>query len=169
MPSPTPEQADQTPAAEPEPNRLPVGTLHCRFCSHLLLATTRDIPRLPRRKDPSKDAAIILPLPSEPADPTEDEPGGQNQHSTLLLSTTIPDRKPTLVRREDGIEKRIFLRCGRCRVVVGYFLDEVHFPSDIEDRGKVVYLLPGGLMETEAMGDEDRLKATDREWAAANW
>ncbi|PGH09234.1 hypothetical protein AJ80_07711 [Polytolypa hystricis UAMH7299] len=53
----------------------------------------------------------------------------QRQHTTLLLSTTHPDRKPVIIRRSDGFEKRLCLRCGRCRVVVGYVLDEVHFPS----------------------------------------
>jgi hypothetical protein len=155
----------------PDPARLPVRTLHCRFCNHLLLASSRDIARLPRRREPAKDAAIILPLPAEPEEEEEIEEEGtarkarsQHQHATLLLSTTLADRKPTLVRRDDGIEKRLFLRCGRCRVPVGYFLDGVHFPAG--DQGKVVYLLPGALMDTDSMGEEDRLKAMDREWSS---
>ncbi|RAH42799.1 uncharacterized protein BO95DRAFT_445717 [Aspergillus brunneoviolaceus CBS 621.78] len=183
-PPPTPKQ------------RLPIHTNHCRFCNHLLLATTRTITTLPRRKPPAQDAALILPLPraeEEEEDEEEDDeldtnnnPKAENAaakqpHYTILLSTTIPDRKPTLVRREDGFEKRLLLRCGRCRVVVGYFLDAVHFPSteitkeaageDEEDdgnrRAKVVYLLPGALMETGVMeaNDVEKLGAMDREWA----
>ncbi|KAE8394519.1 hypothetical protein BDV23DRAFT_190111 [Aspergillus alliaceus] len=180
------EQQHQTPKP-----RLPVRTHHCRFCNHLLLASTRDIPSLPRRKDPAKDNAIILPLPAPTASHHNDESDDETEadpvtgsgatsttklqkHYTILLSTTVPDRKATLVRREDGFEKRVFLRCGRCRVVVGYFLGRVHFPeTDEEDRDgdgdrergeKVVYLLPGALVETERMGDEDVLKGGDAEW-----
>ncbi|OJJ99831.1 hypothetical protein ASPACDRAFT_1888488 [Aspergillus aculeatus ATCC 16872] len=170
--------------------KLPIHTNHCRFCNHLLLATTRTITTLPRRKPPAQDAALILPLPrAEEEDdeldtnnnPKTENAAAKQPHYTILLSTTIPDRKPTLVRREDGFEKRLLLRCGRCRVVVGYFLDAVHFPSteinketaeeDEEDdgnrRAKVVYLLPGALMETGVMeaNDVEKLGAMDREWA----
>ena len=33
-----------------------------------------------------------------------------------------------------------------------------------ERKEKVVYLLPGALVETGVMGDEGRLKAVDDEW-----
>ncbi|KAI9888135.1 MAG: hypothetical protein M1823_000070 [Watsoniomyces obsoletus] len=49
-----------------------------------------------------------------------------NQGYSLLLSTTL-DRRPNIIRREDGFEKRWLWRCGRCRVVVGYQLDVVHY------------------------------------------
>lgn len=105
------------------------------------------------------------------------------KHYTILLATNSRDRKPTLIRRSDGFEKRFFLRCGRCRIPVGYFLDEVHFPvsgglkgaaaeSGLDSAGvqggegedRAVYLLPGALMETEIMSDEEKMKAIDREW-----
>lgn len=98
----------------------------------------------------------------------------EGKHYSILLSTALPDRRATLVRREDGFEKRLFLRCGRCRLVVGYFLDPVHFADskDSMDSGggenaRVVYLLPGSLMETGVMsdGDEGRMKAMDQEWS----
>lgn len=118
---------------------------------------------------------MILPLPAESreeedADEEDQQTSTDNaskhksDHSTLLLSTTLADRKRTLVRRDDGIEKRLFLRCGRCRVVMGYFLDGVHFTA--AQPGRVVYLLPGSLMETESMGEEERLRAMDREWSS---
>lgn len=173
-----------------------IKTHHCRFCNHLLLATTRHLPSLPRRKEPARDAALILPLPvsgaaeddeeeeEEEEEGKEEKEGNgtttqtQKQRKTkrkgkdysILLSTTLPDRKPTLVRREDGFEKRLLLRCGRCRVVMGYFLDPVHFPDNNgEERdgdAKVAYLLPGALMETGVMvqGDEGKMKAMDQEW-----
>lgn len=215
--------------------RLPVRTYHCRFCSHLLLASTRDISRLPRRKDPAQDHAFILPLPrrrvqpdeKDDLDENEDEPDGQNgldeederdssdspspatspsaagqaaqsqhetpeqeedagadaaaeqEHYSILLSTTIPDRRDLMIRRADGFEKRQLLRCGRCRVVVGYFLDKVHFAAavpaavpaadpahDDEDDPEVVYLLPGALVETGSLADEERIKAADGDWAS---
>ncbi|KAI9930220.1 hypothetical protein MW887_012032 [Aspergillus wentii] len=192
---PPPPQTSETPADEqhiqpPKQSkpRLQVHTHHCRFCSHLILSTTRTISSLPRRKEPSKDAALILPLPADDdvEDDDEEEEGNgaagdakrKQKHYTILLSTTIPDRKPTLVRREDGFEKRLLLRCGRCRVVVGYFLDPIHFPKDvsagggddedgmgINDKAKVVYILPAALMETEVMDDEEKIRGTDGEWS----
>lgn len=185
-------------------NTTSIKTHHCRFCNHLLLATTRHLPSLPRRKEPARDAALILPLPvsnvdeeeeeeeqAEQAEQEEEEAEGQEgegngtttqaqkQRKTrqkgkdysILLSTTLPDRKPTLIRREDGFEKRLLLRCGRCRVGMGYFLDPVHFPDNNEEDwdgdAKVVYLLPGALMETGVMvqGDQGKMKAMDQEWA----
>jgi hypothetical protein len=214
--SPAPQQQDDQhhQHQEQQQQRLKVHTHHCRFCNHLLLATTRTIATLPRRKAPAQDNALILPLPQADEDEedeeeddepdadatTSPEPGTETnrpetqktesegrgtrrkqKHYTILLSTTLPDRKATLIRREDGFEKRRFLRCGRCRVVVGYFLDAVHFPVDHgkgEDRGedvgegegadqepRAVYLLPGALMETEIMGDEEKMRAMDREWS----
>jgi hypothetical protein len=208
------QQEQQQEQQQQQQQRLKVHTHHCRFCNHLLLATTRTIATLPRRKAPAQDSALILPLPradddddeldadadadadattspeteTQRAEKRESEGEGQEErtrrkqkqkqkHYTILLATTLPDRKTTLVRREDGFEKRQFLRCGRCRVVVGYFLDAVHFPvangkgeDVVEGEGpdqepRVVYLLPGALMETEIMGDEEKLRAMDREWS----
>ncbi|KAJ5577513.1 uncharacterized protein N7459_006477 [Penicillium hispanicum] len=156
------------------PNRLPIRTQHCRFCNHLLLATTRDLSALPRRSADAQDKAIILPLEPPTAETDEadaEEPGRKPRtapkHATLLLSTTIPDRRATLIRREDGIEKRVLLRCGRCRVVVGYYLDKVHWAAsaqgreqrqaegeDGEERPPAVYVLPGAVVDTDKMGDE---------------
>ncbi|KAI9878204.1 MAG: hypothetical protein M1830_001596 [Pleopsidium flavum] len=97
----------------------------------------------------------------------------QHQHQnnySILLSTTL-DRKPLMIRREDGFEKRYLWRCGRCRLVVGYQVDEVHYLGRDKDKGKgweggrvgdVVYLLPGGLVETEAMV-EGRLEGAGAE------
>lgn len=208
--SPSPRQQQQQQDQQQDRQRLKVHTHHCRFCNHLLLATTRTIATLPRRKPPAQDNALILPLPradddddeeeldadaaspepapepetNAPQNPTsEGETEGQGQgkrgkrkqkHTTILLSTTLPDRKASLIRREDGFEKRRFVRCGRCRVVVGYFLDAVHFPvtalraedgMEQEQEPRVVYLLPGALMETEDMGDEEKMRVMDREWS----
>ncbi|KAJ5095051.1 hypothetical protein N7532_007342 [Penicillium argentinense] len=144
--------------------RLQIRTQHCSFCNHLLLATTRDIKQLPRRTNGSKDTAIILPLSSQSQDPDSDTtPDASGKHATVLLSTTIPDKRSTLIRRADGIEKRILLRCGRCRAVAGYYLDRVHWENQYPqngdgaegDRPPAVYLLPGAVVQTENMGEED--------------
>ena len=143
---------------------LPIQTQHCNFCNHLLLATTRTLSTLPRRAGESKDNAIILPLENTDRDleaSLDDTESKRHvtQHTTLLLSTTIPDRRPTLIRREDGIEKRLLLRCGRCRVVMGYYLDRVHWDNGNgnagEERPPAVYILPGAVVETEKMGGKD--------------
>lgn len=196
-----------------------IKTHHCRFCNHLLLATTRDLSTLPRRREPGRDAAVILPLPVSDApdddeddddldkDEDEDEDGNdeaegdgvntaqktepsaqpetrtekeqqttstskpkqEGKEYSILLSTTLPDRRAVLVRRDDGFEKRTMLRCGRCRVVVGYFLDKAHFGSSGSAggaAGNVVYLLPAALVDTGSMGNEQVMKMVDREWSS---
>ncbi|KAL2847463.1 hypothetical protein BJY01DRAFT_246830 [Aspergillus pseudoustus] len=170
----------------PYHTKLPITTHHCRFCMNLVLASTRDLESLPHRKVSGMEGAQILPLrtnslvedpPKSGVDTqTEGEAEKTTKHYTILLSTTIRDRKPTIVRRTDGFEKRFFFRCGRCRLVMGYFLDDVHFPAEGglvsgntaegEGEDRAVYLLPGSLMETEIMSDEEKLKAVDREWSA---
>ncbi|KAJ5792081.1 uncharacterized protein N7503_008059 [Penicillium pulvis] len=156
--------------------RLQIRTQHCAFCNHLLLATTRDISTLPRRGGEAKDKAIIVPL----EDRTNEEDlemseaqGARTKHATLLLSTTIPDRRATLIRREDGIEKRILLRCGRCKVVMGYYLDGVHYgektqivdgDENVEEKRRAVYILPGAIVETDKMGGN----SDDAEWRGWN-
>lgn len=100
--------------------------------------------------------------------------GARTKHATLLLSTTIPDRRATLIRREDGIEKRILLRCGRCKVVMGYYLDSVHYGEEktqvvdddenVEEKRRAVYILPGAIVETDKMGGN----SDDAEWRGWN-
>ncbi|KAL2811683.1 hypothetical protein BJX63DRAFT_433195 [Aspergillus granulosus] len=190
MSSTDPQTQAQPETEVPHHTKLPITTHHCRFCMNLVLASTRDIESLPRRKNSGMEGARILPLrtnalfedPPNPDAGTGAETKGAGakttKHYTILLSTTIRDRKPTIIRRADGFEKRFFFRCGRCRLVMGYFLDEVHFPAEGglvwgnttegegEGEDRAVYLLPGALTETEIMSDEDKLKAVDREWSS---
>lgn len=174
----------------PTTGTLPIRTQHCRFCNHLLLATTRDLSTLPRRSAPAADASIILPLEKLRSDGEQERETSTHTPSTknvtLLLSTTIPDRRATLIRREDGIEKRILLRCGRCRVVLGYYLDRVHWGEsgkgqgtsqtgegegeegrggEAVERPPAMYVLPGALVETEKMGGEGVGEKEWRVWA----
>lgn len=162
--------------------RLPIRTQHCRFCNHLLLATTRDLSQLPRRSGPALDKALILPLDQDSNNAelnTDTETGPQDRKdTTILLATTIPDRRPTLIRRDDGIEKRLLLRCGRCRVVVGYYLDRVHYSvststsasgsshnAELEnEKPPAVYALPAALVETEYLGQEGLVESEWSQW-----
>lgn len=83
------------------------------------------------------------------------------------------DKKVTIVRREDGFEKRICWRCERCNLVVGYELQgqgerqrergevmEGVEGLDGEGKGKgreegyggkVMFLLAGGVQSTDFM------------------
>lgn len=210
--------------------KLQIKTYHCRFCSHLLIASTREVlsSRTPLRRrrvatgsaiegggggEGGLDGALILELPSlssrsskkesrkrksydgeEERRDTIPEPEAEKEaasseqaaapsagetrkteqaHYTIPLSTLLPDQTPIIIRREDGFEKRILLRCGRCRVVVGYKLcdaagstteaEDIDVDVDDEDeedseelgltRGgkgeKAIYLLPGSIVGTE--------------------
>lgn len=229
---------DTTPLADADADakqRLPIKTYHCRFCSHLLLASTRELlsssTPLRRRRVTSTmeggaeigegvgglDGAIILELPpptrksdrklkgdskgeayednqseerhtithTDTTTATATERGGatvpsttaegkktEQAHYTIPLSTLLPDPTPVIIRREDGFEKRLLLRCGRCRVVVGYRLCNTAVgPTtdqdlDVDEEGEededsdtiglrqgkqegAIYLLPGSIVGTE--------------------
>ncbi|KAH7053219.1 hypothetical protein B0J12DRAFT_545277, partial [Macrophomina phaseolina] len=134
-----------------------VYTYHC-ICAQLLFATTTPLPALPRRGAASSsnpdaasplDRAHILPLPKQP--PGADD---ADRHYALTLHVQ-PDRKPTIVQREDGLEKRWLQRCARCWCVVGYALDWGHWGAEGEGRsgprGDVVYLVEGSCVGTGEM------------------
>jgi hypothetical protein len=141
-----------------------VHTYHCA-CTSLLLATTTARPAHPRRAT-SLDRATILPLHSDAHPPSATIP-----HTTPLSMT--PDRRVTTIRREDGFEKRILWRCGRCRVVVGYELDPSHFETATAGEGgeagegssaaheagvaRVLYILPGWVQSTEHMASGKKI------------
>jgi hypothetical protein len=120
-----------------------VKTYHC-ICSNFLLATTHDVNQLPARAEPVLDGALILPLP--PQDQTHDY-----QNGSTTIHNLVPERKPLVIRREDGFEKRVLLRCSRCRLVIGYQLDETHFECSDVNADEVIYLLPGSVVETNDM------------------
>lgn len=159
-----------------------IQTYHCH-CTTLLFTTTHTLSLLPRRASPSVDNSIILPLnnPPPPSQDIEDDEEAEGIDSdnapdkmdtddpkdlpelgyTVLLSLS-PDRRPTIIRREDGFEKRVLYRCDRCLLVVGYVLDESHYSAEDDSaRTKVLYVLPGGVMSTELMANGK--KATENE------
>lgn len=110
----------------------------------------------------------------------------RDKDSYTLLLTLVRDRAPKVITREDGFEKRYIWRCGRCKLVIGYQLDETHYElgpkSDTHGTGTVIvgggdagagkdrarkekertkwrkwfYVLPGALTETEELGREPR-------------
>jgi len=131
------------------PGSADINTYHC-LCTTLVLATPYHLEALPKRAPPVLDGAIILPPPVERASST-----GSAPCSTLY--NVVPDRKAIVVRREDGFEKRTVLRCSRCKLMLGYNLDSVHFEApgnadaDAEADAQPVYLLPGGLSSTSDM------------------
>lgn len=140
---------------------LPINiqTYHC-ICTSLLLATTHTLSTLPRRAAPSRDAAIILPLPSKPPSFSSAEAGEAGKrvaredmptegYSTLL--GIVQDPKPTIIRREDGFEKRLMFRCSRCSLVVGYEILGLEKSAGEGHAGSVMYLLPAGTVSTEVM------------------
>ncbi|KAF1812066.1 hypothetical protein P152DRAFT_514716 [Eremomyces bilateralis CBS 781.70] len=123
-----------------------IHTYHC-LCTQLLLATPHPLPTYPRRAPPSLDRAYILPL--SPSSPTTDHP---------TTSLALPDTTPQIIRRADGFERRYWQRCGRCRLVVGYFLGRAQGDAEGERGvgaegpwGEVLYVFPGGLVGTEEM------------------
>ena len=68
-----------------------------------------------------------------------------------------------IIRREDGYEKRRVYRCARCGLTVGYEIigdadseaKDSNASKDVEkERDKTLYLLEGGLIETERLGVE---------------
>ena len=116
------------------------------------------------------------------------EEGGNlpSEGYTVLLGL-LPDRKTTLIRRSDGFEKRILYRCSRCNLVVGYELQsasslptssatDTNMDMDIDSGkgkskqgegdagvydGKILYILPGGVMSTEVLASGRKIGEED--------
>jgi hypothetical protein len=124
-----------------------VHTYHC-LCSHLLLASTKPLSALDHRA--GLDKSYILPLPPPPRSSHGDAEQQLSQYA--MLPGVTHDRNPIVVRSAEGFEKRYVQRCGRCRLVVGYQLDKLQYEGEEDGRREdVLYLLPGGLLETEDM------------------
>ncbi|CZT03611.1 uncharacterized protein RCO7_07655 [Rhynchosporium graminicola] len=166
-----------------------IQTYHC-LCTTLLIASTHTLSSLPRRSNtssssssPHSDAALILPLPSSPPSSTNANDLPPHGHTTLLSLSA--DHKATLIRRDQGFEKRLLYRCGRCRLVVGYSLElPPHPPPSIpsnqtnmdmdndstlskstateqEYDGKILYILPGGVTSTAVMSSGRKIGEGD--------
>ena len=91
-------------------------TYHC-ICSTLVLATPYDLNQLSTRDSSSRDQAIICPLRDYDADQAGSVDG---KLVRSMLQNVAMDRKPVIIRREDGFEKRVSIRCTRCTLIIGY-------------------------------------------------
>lgn len=133
-------------------------TYHCH-CSTLLLATHFAISTLPKRADPGLDKACILLGETPPVEHADTDqrsvdtgrltPSNDRWPVVKLLSTVV-DKKPVVIRRPDGFEKRWPHRCARCRVVVAYTLSP---PSDDHqtEGSDAIYVLEDGLVSTDQL------------------
>jgi hypothetical protein len=155
---------DELPSTASTDQSSRIRTYHC-ICTTLLLASTYPLDSLPRRAPPSLDQAYILrtsatPQSSELINPNQLDFSIEVASAlrdiasgfSLLFSTTT-DRAPIIIRGEDGFEKRTLVRCGHCSLVIGYQLDAGHYGGNAEAQEQrareVVYLLSGGLVESE--------------------
>ncbi|TVY87585.1 hypothetical protein LAWI1_G005105, partial [Lachnellula willkommii] len=133
---------------------------------------------------PSPPSSPSHPNPPPDANPNTNEtptPMPPEGHTILLNLSKSP--KTTIIRRDDGFEKRVLWRCGRCGVVVGYEiagqglgLGGEKMDLDVEmgggengngkgkgkekekERyaGRVMYILPGGVTTTDVMSGVGR-------------
>lgn len=124
---------------------MSLGTAYHCICSTLILTTNHKLENLARRQDTVLDRARILPF--------EGEDGGAQQ-STLHNMTV--DAKPIIIRRDDGFEKRLLYKCDRCKLTIGYKLDNSSSEEGANSTTDVLYILPGSLMDTETMSAGQR-------------
>ncbi|KAI4195292.1 MAG: hypothetical protein LQ350_007273 [Teloschistes chrysophthalmus] len=133
---------------------------HC-LCSTHLLTTPYLLSSLPLRAPPAHDHARILPLPPFPPptntelDQSQETAAEEREGDKILPSLLSPNlkttRKPIVIQREDGWEKRRIWRCGRCGLGIGYEVlgDENSLKGVGEKRlDKTLFLLEEGLLET---------------------
>ena len=123
-----------------------IHTYHC-ICSTLILATRYDLNQLPIRDSSSQDQAIICHHGDYHPDHAASVDG---KFARFMLHNIAPDRKPSIIRREDGFEKRMSIRCTRCNLIIGY---KVEGDAASANDG-TIFLLPGGLLSTEDMKAE---------------
>jgi hypothetical protein len=121
---------------------------HC-LCTEYIFTTTSPLNSSPTRKT-SADKAHILPVSLAKAVPAEHPDGAVVQ----LLA--VADRKAALIRREDGFEYRYEVRCPRCKLAVGYRLDESQFEEGKGPGGRedVLFVLPGAVTTTEEVREK---------------
>lgn len=151
---------------------LSVQTYHC-ICSNLVIASSFPLDK--RRK---LDGSIILPRPrvsqrlaAAAGLEAPEELGGDDyeelsslQQDVTMLISTMPTagQAPLLIRSDEGIEKRYPLRCGRCKITLGYQLDWHQYEEDSTrgsqtgKREDVVYLLEDSVLSSDRMKNDRR-------------
>jgi hypothetical protein len=129
-------------------NPANILTYHC-LCTQLSLATTIPLESLPKRQ---LDGAAIA----------TNGDFASALKPTLTMQALSVDDSATILKLDDGFEKRYAVRCTRCGLAAGYQLDKSQFggtESQIGPRTDVVYILPGGLLTTEEMREGRSMEA----------
>ncbi|OQO05385.1 hypothetical protein B0A48_09153 [Cryoendolithus antarcticus] len=122
---------DQTPEGRAE-----ITTYHC-LCSQLLGGTRLPIETMPKRQLDNSFIAI---------------PGdfGKSPLATISTQDLLVDSVPTVLRLDDGFEKRYAARCGRCGLMTGYYLDRSQLDNaETGVNEDVLYILPDSLEATD--------------------
>lgn len=127
-------------------------TYHC-ICAELACALTTPLQQTPKRSKDNAATCSLLPASLSTAP--------QSEGSIVLASGTSIDPEPVVLKLEDGFEKRYAVKCGRCDLQIGYLLDHASFGDGCGNGRKedVVYLLPGGLVETGEMREGKDMSA----------
>lgn len=141
---------DSTPSTSNTTTHANITTYHC-LCTQLSLATTQPLSTLPKR---TLDASAIA--------TAGDFASSSNPKPVLTLQALTPDAAATVLKLDDGFEKRYPVRCERCGLAAGYFLDASAFAGregEVGPRRDVLYVLPGGLMTTEELREGRSMEA----------
>jgi hypothetical protein len=119
---------------------MTITTYHC-ICTEVAIATKSSLTELPKRRH---DGAFIC-----------------NMEGACTLNSAVSvENTPSILKLEDGFEKRYAVKCARCELLFAYQLDVCHFEETKSETGRrkdVVYVLPGGLMTTEEMLEGRRM------------
>lgn len=116
-------------------HEMPAHTFHC-LCTTLILVSVRELDALQRRTERALDKAYVIRVADEKA-------------QSRLLNVTQDEE--VVVEVANGFERRRLIKCTKCKLIVGYKLDQTHYPDSSIDAENIAYLLPGGLMSTEDM------------------
>lgn len=79
----------------------------------------------------------------------------------MLNSAVSVEETPTVLKMEDGFEKRYAVKCVRCGTLFAYQLDLSQFEEIKAESGRrkdLIYVIPGGLMTTEEMVEGKRME-----------
>ncbi|OQO02592.1 hypothetical protein B0A48_12120 [Cryoendolithus antarcticus] len=115
-----------------------ITTYHC-LCSQLLGGTRLPLDAMPKRQIDGSSIAV---------------PGdfGKSPLASISIQDLLVDSAPTILKLDDGFEKRYAARCGRCGLMAGYYLDRSQFDNaETGVNEDVLYILPGSLEATDKL------------------
>lgn len=116
-------------------------TYHC-LCTEIAFASTSQLSDLPKR---THDGSFICNI----------------ETSCILNHAVSAEETPTILKLEDGFEKRYAVKCARCGLLFAYQLDLSQLEETKTESGRrkdVMYVLPGGLMTTEEMSEGKKME-----------